>query len=86
MRTTVTLDADLGAQLKDLARERNVSFKEVLNSTLRMGLAVERPRAKRFQVKATPLGARAGIDVSRALRLADLLEDEAVAQKLELGK
>ena len=86
MRTTVTLDADLGAQLKDLARERNVSFKEVLNSTLRMGLAVERPRAKRFQVKARPLGARPGIDLSRALRLADQLEDEAVAQKLELGK
>lgn len=86
MRTTVTLDPDLGARLKDLARERDVPFKEVLNSTLRAGLAVESPRAKRFKVKARPLGARPGIDLDRALRLADQLEDQAVAHKLELGK
>ncbi len=86
MRTTVTLDPDLGARLKDLARERDVSFKEVLNSTLRAGLAVESPRAKRFKVIARPLGARPGIDLNRALRLADQLEDQAVAHKLELGK
>ena len=86
MRTTVTLDPDLGAQLKELARERDISFKEVLNSTLRAGLAVESPRARRFKVKARPLGARPGVDLSRALRLADQLEDDALAHKLELGK
>ena len=86
IRTTVTIDADLGAQLKDMARERNVSFKEVLNSTLRAGLGVENPRRKRFKVKARPLGARPGVDLSRALLLADQLENEAVAHKLELGK
>lgn len=72
--------------MKDLARERDVSFKEVLNSTLRAGLAVESPRAKRFKVKARPLGVRPGIDLDRALRLADQFEDQAVAHKLELGK
>ena len=82
----MTLDPDLGAQLKELARERDVSFKEVLNTTLRAGLATERPKAKRFTVKARPLGARPGVDLNRGLRLADQLEDDAVAQKLELGK
>jgi len=86
MRTTVTLDPDLGARLKDLARERDVSFKEVLNSTLRAGLDVENPRAKRFKVKARALGARPGINLDQALRLADQLEEQAVAHKLELGK
>jgi hypothetical protein len=36
-RTTVTLDPDLAAELRALARERGVSFKEALNSTLRRG-------------------------------------------------
>lgn len=72
--------------MKDLARERDVSFKEVLNSTLRAGLDVESPRARRFKVKARPLGPRPGINLDRALRLADQLEEQAVVHKLELGK
>ena len=80
----MTLDPDLEAQLKEIARERDVSFREVLNSTLRAGLTMESPAPKRFEVKARPLGARPDIDLSRALRLADQLEDQAVAHKLEL--
>ena len=86
MRTTVTLDADVGARLKELARERDVSFKEVLNATIRAGLAAETPASRRFVVKARPLGPRPGTDFSRVLRLADQLEDEAIVHKLELGK
>ena len=86
MRTTVTLDPDLRAQLRELARERNVSFREVLNSTLRAGLAVENPRAGRFKVKARPLGARPECDLRQALRLADQLDDRAIAIKLTQGK
>lgn len=86
MRTTATPDPDLGARLKALARERDVSFKEVLNATLRSGLAAETPTSRRFVVKARPLGPRPGIDFSRALRLADQLEDEAIIHRLDLGK
>lgn len=39
MRTTLTLDADIWMRLKELAEERSVSFEEILNSTLRAGLA-----------------------------------------------
>lgn len=86
MRTTVTLDPDLGARLKQLARERDVSFKEVLNAAIRAGLETGRPPSRPFVVRARPLGLHAGIDLDRALRLADRLEDEAIAGKLELGK
>ena len=43
MRTTVTLDDELAARLQAIARERGVSFKEALNSTLRAGLSTRRP-------------------------------------------
>ena len=86
MRTTVTFDPDLRAQLRELARERNVSFREVLNSTLRAGLALEKQRAGRFKVKARPLGARPAGDLRQALRLADQLDDRAIAIKLIQGK
>lgn len=86
MRTTVTLDPDLGARLKALAREREISFKEVLNAAVRAGLAAETPAARRFVVHPRPMGTRPGLDLDRALRLADRLEDEAIAYKMELGK
>lgn len=85
MRTTVTLDDDLADKLKHLAAERGISFKEALNRTVRAGLAdPEEPRP--FRTQARPMGLRRGVDLTRALRLADLLEDEEVAHKLELGK
>lgn len=86
MRTTVTLDPDLGVRLKKLARERDISFKEALNATLRAGLATEQPASRPFVVHARHMGTRPGVDIDRALRLADQLEDEAIAYKLQLGK
>lgn len=86
MRTTVTLDPDLGVRLKQLAREREVSFKEVLNTTIRAGLEASRPHSRPFVVHARSLGTHTGIDLDRALRMADQLEDEAITRKLELGK
>lgn len=84
-RATVTLDPDLAARLRELARERDVSFKKVLNATIRAGLATEAPASRRFVVKARSRGPRRGIDFDRVLRLADQLEDEAVIHKLEWG-
>lgn len=86
MRTTVTLDPDVGARLKEMARERDVSFKEVLNLTLRVGLAAENPRGRPFVVHPKHLGRRPGVNLHRALQLSDQLEDEAIAYKLDLGK
>src|SRR5688572_4608579 len=75
-RTTVTLDPDVAEQLKALARRRNLSFKAVLNSTVRAGLAAERGGSRPFQTPTWPMGVRPGVDLTHALQMAADLEDE----------
>lgn len=48
MRTTVTLDADVAAEIERIRREEGRRFKHVLNDALRLGLramAGEAPKA-----------------------------------------
>jgi hypothetical protein len=86
MRTTVTLDEDVEAQLRRVARERGVSFKVALNGALRAGLSATSPPSRGFRVRARPLGVRPGIDVDKALQLADEIEDAEILRKLEMRK
>ena len=86
MRTTLTLEPDLAARLKRIARERGISFKEAVNSTIRRGLADGRAADRPYRVKARPMGLRPGIDLTKALALADELEDAEIIRKLELRK
>jgi len=86
VRTTVTLDPDVAAKLKEAAQSRGVSFKEALNSSVRRGLQSAGPAAEPYRVRARPLGARPGIDLDRALALADTIEDTEIARKLSLRK
>jgi hypothetical protein len=89
MRTTLTIDDRLAKALKALAHRSGKPFKRVVNETLQAGLAAGAapPRARRYRVKTVSLGgARPGIDLSKALRLADALEDDEIARKLELRK
>ena len=85
MRTTVTLDPDVAAGLKELARQRGVSFKEVLNDAVRAGLAAG-TKARAYRVPTAPLGLRPGVNLDGALRLAAAMEDEETVRKLELRK
>ena len=87
MRTTVTLDDDVAVRLKRLARERDISFKEALNSSVRRG--IERGEAKRAALPPSPspaLDARPGVNLDKALQLAGELEDAETMRKLQLGK
>ena len=86
MRTTVTLDPDVAAKLKEAARTRGISFKEALNSNVRRGLESEGTRPKPYRVPTRRLGVRAGVDLDKALRLAAELEDAEVVRKLTLRK
>lgn len=86
MRTTVTLDPDLAAKLRSIARERGLSFKEALNTALRRGLGAEGESVRPYRVPTARLGLRPGIDLDRALRLVGELEDEETVRKLELRK
>jgi hypothetical protein len=76
VRTTLTLDDDIGAKLKEQARQSGKPFKEVVNRFLRIGLnAPEQPRPKnRFVVKARPLGLPSGLSYDNIGDLLDQLE------------
>jgi len=85
MRTTVTLDADVAALLKEFARARGVSFKEALNSAVRAGLAAGRT-PQPYHTPSRALGLRPGLDLDKALQLASDFEDAEIMRKLELWK
>ncbi len=82
----MTLDPDLVAKLRRIAKERGISFKEALNTALRAGLGEQAVAARRYRVRARRMGLRPGFDLDRALRLAAALEDEETVRKLELRK
>jgi hypothetical protein len=86
MRTTITLDQDVAAKLRQVARERGVSFKSALNDAVRSGLSGEPRSARRYRMPVRSMGLRRGIDLDKALRLAGDLEDAEILRKLELRK
>lgn len=77
MRTTITLDDDLAAKLKDFAHRKRLSFKDAINSILRRGMTAQdvgrrAPRPFRARTFRSPL--RTGIDPLKLNQLADDLE------------
>lgn len=84
----MTLDDDVAADLKRLARKTGRPFREVLNDAVRRGLLAKAAPAKApYRLKPVSLGGvLPGVDLDRALRLADALEDEATARELEMRK
>lgn len=86
MRTTVTLDPDVAAKLKELAREGGVSFKEALNTSVRRGLQSGEASPRPYRLRPRRLGARPGVDLDKALTLAGELEDAEIRRKLSLRK
>lgn len=85
MRTTLTLDDDLAERLKRLAAEEGITFKEAVNRSLRSGLEV-RTEAQPYRTPARPLELRPGIDVTKALQLASVLEDEEIVREVLAGR
>jgi hypothetical protein len=87
MRTTVTLDPDVAARLKETAREKDISFKEALNSTVRRGFERGEAKPKPYRLPpGQPLEPRPGVNLDKALQLAGELEDAETIRKMRLGK
>jgi hypothetical protein len=87
VRTTVTLDPDVTAMLRELARERGVSFTEVVNITLRRGLATGATGSGRpYRLASRRLGLRPGVELEHSLRIAATLEDAETIHKLDPHK
>jgi hypothetical protein len=55
VRTTLTLDDDIAAKLEAEARRTGLSFKETVNTILRIGIASRRGRLPRAPFKVKPL-------------------------------
>lgn len=87
MRTTLTLDDDVVALLKQRARQTGRPFKQVVNDALRSGL-LPRPAGEPTPVSPPTfaMGVRAGVDIDRARHLAADLEDEEIVRRLDLRK
>ncbi|WP_131746523.1 antitoxin [Frankia sp. Cppng1_Ct_nod] len=86
MRTTVTLDPDVAIAIREVVRERGVSFKEALNTLIRTGLASRHQDVPPYRTPTRSLGLRPDVNLDKALRLSSELEDAEIISKLELRK
>jgi hypothetical protein len=85
MRTTVTLDDDLFAKLKNDAHERGVSFKAAINEAVREGLRGPAPEVEPYRVEPRSMGTWPGVNMDKALQLAAEMEDEETLRKMRRG-
>jgi hypothetical protein len=88
MRTTLTIDDDVAALLKQRARELGLPFEDVVNRTLRAGLDEHEKTFRQMAPKTIThaFGFRPGIDLDKLNQLADELEAEAYAAGQQSGR
>lgn len=89
MRTTLTLEDSLAAKLREAARKRKLSFKQIINEALRKGLQTtdERRAVKKFRVEPIMRGGfQPGIDVDKINQFLDGEETEQFIAKMKQAK
>jgi hypothetical protein len=84
MRTTVTLDPDTRALVERAMRDRGLSFKDAVNDAIRAGLGPRDPQRASYTTPRTLGPAR--VDLTKALRVAEDLEDDTLARRLAEGR
>ncbi len=84
MRTTLTLEDDLAAVLKERASGSGLSFNQVVNQTIRQRLG-QRPAGHGDPPRTKPhhFGFRPGIDLDKLNHLVDEFEAEAFVARHE---
>mgnify|MGYP001175506458 FL=1 len=84
MRTTITLEPDVAAKLKEFAHRQRLSFKAAVDTVLRRGLAAQATSTGApapFVVQPHAGGFRPGIDVARLNQLLDDLDTQDFARE-----
>ena len=79
MRTTITLEPDIAARLKEFAHRRRLTFKAAVDAVMRRGLAAQEraeARPEPFVVEPHAGGFRPGLDITRLNQVVDQLEAE----------
>ena len=84
MRTTVTLDPDTRLLVERAMRERGLTFKEAVNAGIRAGFGQGSERQRRYTTPRELGPAR--VDLTKALGLAERLEDDALARRMAEGR
>jgi hypothetical protein len=76
IRTTVTLDEDVLARVKEASRSRGISFRETLNDLLRTGLLASSkpPDRPKFRIRASHMGLRPGLNYDSTEALLEYAE------------
>jgi len=84
VRTTLTLEPDVAARLKQEVRRSGKGLKSVVNEALRLGLGLSgKPaRVPRFEVRPHAFGFKPGVDLDRINQLVDELASDEAARKL----
>jgi hypothetical protein len=83
MRTTITLDPEAEALVKQVMAERKLSFKEVVNDAIIRGL---RPSPRREIDLPTYHMGPPLVDLDKSTQLAGELDDEEFVRKMLLGQ
>jgi Arc/MetJ family transcription regulator len=72
MRTTLTLDDDVAAEVERLRREEGIGVSEAVNRLVRMALATP-PSRKPYEHRSTDLGIK--VDVTNIGDVLELLDE-----------
>jgi hypothetical protein len=72
MRTTITLDDDIVAEIERLRREEGIGPSEAVNRLIRAGM-VAHPRRREYRHRSAPIGLR--VDVTDIGAVLDLLDE-----------
>lgn len=83
MRTTITLEAEAEALVKQVMKERGMTFKEAVNEAIVRAL---RPPQKRSIDLPTFQMGPPRVDLDKATQLAGELENAEILRKMSMGK
>lgn len=81
MRTTLTLDDDVARLVNDEVHRSRTSMKQVVNAAIRAALAPKPARDEPYRVAVHHAVLAPGLDLAGFNKLADELEDEAIAAR-----
>jgi hypothetical protein len=78
IRTTVTLDEDVLARVKQESRTRGTSFRQTLNDLIRAGLLAgsKPPDRSKFRIRAKHMGLRPDLNYDSIESLLEQVETE----------
>jgi hypothetical protein len=85
MRSTVTLDSDVNSLIRQLMRERQLTFKEAINQAIRDGIRNKQVR-RGYRVPEFRMGVRPDISLDHALALAAAMDDDETLRELAARK